>query len=67
MKFLFTVYFSEREREREREGERQSTSRRGAERERETQNPKQDPGSELSAQSWMQDSNPHCEIRTRAD
>ena len=37
--------------ERERERERQSMSRGGAERERETQNPKQAPGSELSAQS----------------
>ena len=34
-----------------REKERQSTSREGAEREKETQNPKQAPGSELSAQS----------------
>ena len=36
-------------REREREGENEW--RRGRERERETQNPKQAPGSELSAQS----------------
>ena len=34
-----------------RDRERQSTSEGGAERERETQNPKQAPGSELSAQS----------------
>ena len=33
-------------------------SRGGAERERETQNPEQAPGSELSAQSPMQGSNP---------
>ena len=39
-----------RERERERERERASMSRVEAERERETQNPKQAPGSELSAQ-----------------
>ena len=43
----------ETERETERERERQSTSRGGAERERETQNPKQVPGSELSAQNPM--------------
>ena len=38
-------------REREREGKSERASRGGAERERETQNPKQDPGSEPSAQS----------------
>ena len=39
--------------ERERKRQRQSASRGGAEREREAQNPKQAPGSELSAQSMM--------------
>ena len=38
--------------------ERESISGGGAERERETQNPKQTPGSELSAQSPTQGSNP---------
>ena len=38
---------------------RQSTSGEGAEKERETQNPKQIPGSELSAQSPTQGSNSH--------
>ena len=38
--------------------ERESTSKGGAERNRDTQNPKQAPGSELSAQSPMQGSNP---------
>ena len=42
---FFLVFIFERGRE------RQSMRRGGAERERETQNPKQDPGSELSAQS----------------
>ena len=37
--------------------ERQGVSRGGAERERETQNPKQAPGSKLSAQSPTQGSN----------
>ena len=37
--------------------ERQSMSRGGAERERETQNPKQAPGSKLSAQSPTRGSN----------
>ena len=46
LKQFFTFIF---EREREREGERGRGG--GAERERETQNPKQAPGSELSAQS----------------
>ena len=36
---------------------RDSTNREGAEREMETQNPKQAPGSELSAQSLTQGSN----------
>ena len=40
------------------EGKREREQRRG--RERETQNLKQAPGSELSAQSWMQGSNPHA-------
>ena len=44
------IFERERERERERDGE-------GAERERETRNPKQAPGSELSAQSLMWGSN----------
>ena len=39
------------------ERERQSTSGGEAERERETQGPQRAPGSELSAQSPMQDSN----------
>ena len=43
----------------ERETHTQSMSRGGAERERETQNPKQVPGSELSAQNAMQGSNSH--------
>ena len=45
---FFNVYLFLRERERERE---RRMSRGGAERERETQNPKQAPGSEVSAQS----------------
>ena len=49
--FIFNVYLYLRERERER------MSRGGAERE-ETQSPKQAPGSELSAQSPTQGSNP---------
>ena len=50
---IFNVYlFFERVRERE----RQSVSRKGAE--RETRNPKQAPGSELSAQSLTWGSNP---------
>ena len=43
------IYFFERE--------RQCVSRGGAERDGETQNPKQAPGSELSAQSPIQGSN----------
>ena len=39
------------------ERERQSISGEGAERERETQNPKQAPGSKLSAQTMMRGSN----------
>ena len=52
IKFLKNVYLFLRKRERE--------SARGGEeqRERKTQNPKQTPGSELSAQSPMQDSDP---------
>ena len=45
--FLFTF-------ERERERDRDRASGGGAERARETQNPKQTPGSQLSAQSRMQ-------------
>ena len=41
-----------------RETETEHERGRGGERERETQNPKQDPGSELSAQSPMGGSNP---------
>ena len=48
------VYFRERERERERE----SKQAREGQRERETQNPKQGPGSQLWAQSWMCGSKP---------
>ena len=44
-------------RQRERERERQSTAREG-QGERETQNPKQGPGSKLSAQSPTWGSNP---------
>ena len=51
LKKKFFVYLSLRERE------RQTMSRGGAERERETQNPKQAPGSELSAQSPTRGSN----------
>ena len=45
---------------RNRESEREKAGRRGAEREREreSQNPKETPGSELSAQSLTQGSNP---------
>ena len=52
--FFIFLLFILRERERERELEQG----RGRERERETQNPKQAPGSELSAQSLTQGSNP---------
>ena len=54
--FFIFLLFILRERERERETEIEQG--RGRERERETQNPKQAPGSELSAQSLMQGSNP---------
>ena len=56
-KFFFNVYLFifERDRDRVRAGE-------GPEGERETQNPKQVPGSELSAQSPMRGSNP-CTVR----
>ena len=50
---MFT-YFLETQRERERERERERV---GRGRERERQNPKQVPGSELSAQSPMRGSN----------
>ena len=46
------IYFSQRERERERE-RKETEHERGRGRERETQDPKQIPGSELSAQSPM--------------
>ena len=49
---MFNFYLFLRERERERERERQCASEGGAER-RETENPKQAPGSEMSAQSPM--------------
>ena len=51
------MFIFDREREREKERERESMSRGGAERERETQNPRQAPGSELSAQSLTRGSN----------
>ena len=47
-----------RERERERERERDRVCAGEGQRERKAQNPKQVPGSELSAQSPMQGSNP---------
>ena len=50
----FVLFLREREREREKERERnrgENASKGGAESERETHNPKQAPGSELSAQS----------------
>ena len=51
LKIIFlSLFIIERERERAQAGEKQ--------RERETQNPKQAPGSELSAQSQMRGSNP---------
>ena len=52
---FFNVYLLSRETERQRERQRDSVSRGGAEREKET-NPKQAPGSELSAQSQKWDS-----------
>ena len=52
-KKIFNVYLFLTERERERETARMS----GGEAERETQNPKQAPGSELSAQSLTWGSN----------
>ena len=54
---LFVHFFRERDRAQVGVGQR----------ERETQNPKQAPGSELSAQSPMQGLNPHCEIMTWAE
>ena len=53
---MLLFYFRERDRDRAQAGEEQ--------RERETQNPKQAPGSELSAQSPTRDSNTNCEIMT---
>ena len=53
--FLLFIYFWERERERERERNRVWVEE--GQIERETQNPKQAPGSELSAQSLTQGSN----------
>ena len=54
------IYFCERERERERETEREREreDKRGRDREKETQNPKQGPGSKLSAQSLTWGLNP---------
>ena len=49
---MFIYFLRQREREREKQLEK------GRGRERETQNPKQAPGSELSAQSPMQGLNP---------
>ena len=56
--YFFYIYFFLRDRDRVQRGEGQ--------RENETQNPKQVPGSKLSAQSPMQDSNPptNCEVMT---
>ena len=51
----FNVHLFLKERETEHEG---GGGREGGQRERETQNPKQDPGSELSAQSPTQGLNP---------
>ena len=45
-------------RERERDRERETVQVGEGQSERETQNPKQAPGSELSAQRWAQGSNP---------
>ena len=56
------MFIFERERERERERDRDPGKSR--ERERETQNPKQAPGSELSAHSLMWGLNSHPEIMT---
>ena len=56
--FLIFIFERERERERERAGEGQ--------REREPQNPKQAPGSELSAQSPTRGSNPRT-VRSRPE
>ena len=53
---FFNVYLLLRERERQ--TDRQNMSGGGAERETHTQNMKQSPGSELSAQSLIQGSNP---------
>ena len=49
--YIFLMFIFERERERERESDQ------GRGRERGTQNPKQAPGSELSAQSLTRGSN----------
>ena len=46
-----------RERERDRQRDRETEHEQGRGRQRETQNPKQAPGSELSAQSLMWGSN----------
>ena len=56
-KKVFNVYFGERERE-ERERETVPVPAGEGQRERETQNPKQAPGSKLSAHSPMWGSNP---------
>ena len=60
--FLMFIYFERERRERERETETETETDRArvgkGQRERETQNPKQVPGSELSAQSPTWGSNP---------
>ena len=58
--FFFNVYLFLRERD------TQNATREGL-RERETQTLKWAPGSELSAQSWTQDSNTNHEIMTLAE
>ena len=52
------MFERERERARERECERESEQAGEGQKEREIQNPRQAPGSELSAQSLMGGSNP---------
>ena len=54
MNSFFLMFIFERERERERDRAQVGEGQR----ERETQNPKQVPGSELSAQNTTQSSNP---------
>ena len=55
--FLNVYFIFERERERKRVSKSKSERGRGRERDGETQNPKQAPGSELSAQNPMRSSN----------